>query len=73
MKKNVLGFTKNEDGLVVIEWIGIAAVLLVAAITIFLTIGGGLNTAGGNLTTSVAGVGDVTTPEITEAAITGTE
>lgn len=62
--KKLMGFAKNEDGLVVIEWIGIAAVLLVAAITIFLTISGGLNTAGNNLATSTQGVGTVSTPPI---------
>lgn len=32
--KKLMGFIKKDDGLVAIEWVGIAAVMLVAAIAI---------------------------------------
>ncbi len=44
--KKFMGFVKKEDGLVAIEWVGIAAVVLVAGITIAGALMTGANTAG---------------------------
>ncbi|WP_290496096.1 hypothetical protein [Hyphomonas sp. UBA4494] len=48
--KKLMGFVKKDDGLVAIEWVGIAAVMLVAAIAI----AGAVMTGAFNAGTTVA-------------------
>jgi Flp pilus assembly pilin Flp len=50
-------FLKDEDGLVTIEWIGIAAVMILAGVAIAGFIMEGADTAGGNIANGVEAVG----------------
>jgi hypothetical protein len=50
-------FLKDEEGLVTIEWIGIAAVMLLAGVAIAGFIMQGADVAGGNLADGVESVG----------------
>jgi len=59
--KKLMGFIKKDDGLVAIEWVGIAAVMLVAAIAIAGAVMQGVFTAGetlGNATETMADEAD---------------
>ncbi|MGE0408455.1 MAG: hypothetical protein AB7P23_04235 [Amphiplicatus sp.] len=58
-------FFKKDDGLVTIEWIGIAAVMLVAAVGIAVTVMTGADTAGGKLGTNVGTMVDNAQPSDT--------
>lgn len=53
----IKAFLRNEDGLVTIEWIGIAAVMLIAAVAISGFIMNGADIAGGQIATGVQSVG----------------
>lgn len=53
----IKSFLKNEEGLVTIEWIGIAAVCLIAAVAISGFIMEGADGAGGNIATGVEATG----------------
>jgi hypothetical protein len=50
-------FFRNDEGLVTIEWVGIAAVCLIAAIAISGFIMEGADTAGGGIATGVEAAG----------------
>lgn len=59
--KKVIGFVRNEEGLVAIEWVGIAAVMLVAAVAVAGIVMTGAFTAGetlGNATGELANDAD---------------
>ena len=47
--KNLLKFTQREEGLVTIEWVGIAAVMVLAAIGITAFVMQGADDAGGSV------------------------
>ena len=49
-------FLKNEEGLVTIEWIGIAAVMVIAAVAIAAFVMNGADIAGGNVNTGLNNV-----------------
>jgi hypothetical protein len=56
-------FLRNEEGLVTIEWVGIAAVMVLAAIAITGFVMQGANTAGGYVNTGLNSVAeDAATP-----------
>ena len=52
--KKLFGFVREDEGLVTIEWVGIAAVILVSIIAIFGAISQGMFNAGDNLATNAA-------------------
>lgn len=56
--KKLMGFIKKDDGLVAIEWVGIAAVMLVAAIAIAGAVMTGAFNAGETLATGVETMAD---------------
>lgn len=62
--KKILGFVKREDGLVAIEWVGIAAVVLVAGITIAGALMTGANTAGQNVGNNAANLASEDPPSV---------
>lgn len=47
--KKLMGFVKKDDGLVAIEWVGIAAVVLIAGIVIAGAVMTGANNAGNSV------------------------
>jgi Flp pilus assembly pilin Flp len=56
-------FLRNEDGLVTIEWVGIAAVMVLAAIAITGFVMNGADIAGGSVNTGLQSVApDAATP-----------
>ncbi len=70
--KKLMGFVKKDDGLSAIEWVGIAAVMLVAAIAIAGAVMSGALDAGNTLATGVNTMADgASAPDPCEA-VTGT-
>lgn len=56
-------FLKNEDGLVTIEWVGIAAVMVLAAVAITGFVMNGADVAGNSINTGLQSVAtDAATP-----------
>ena len=53
----MLNFLKKEDGLVTIEWVGIAAVMVLAAVAITGFVMKGADTAGHDINTGVSTLG----------------
>lgn len=58
MKNLIKRYIKNEDGLVTIEWVGIAAVVVIAGIVITTFVMEGANTTGGKINAAAATVGN---------------
>lgn len=56
--KKMMGFLKKDDGLVAIEWVGVAAVMLVAAIAIAGVVTTGTFNAGETLATETETMAD---------------
>lgn len=70
--KKLMGFIKKDDGLVAIEWVGIAAVMLVAAIAIAGTVMSGALTAGTTVGTGATEIADeASAPNISDHFPTG--
>lgn len=60
--KKLMGFIRNDEGLVAIEWVGIAAVMLVAAIAIAGAVMTGAFNAGSTLASGAETMADNATP-----------
>ena len=68
IKNLVREYIQNEDGLVTLEWVGIAAVVVIAGIVITGFVMGGADIAAGDVNTAASTVTDQAVTEATAAA-----